>query len=49
MFRKLYEKGWQYHRVGLSQYLTNLMHKILFYNRFYFVPIVKQNFVHQVG
>ena len=23
----------------LSQYLTNLMHKILFYNRFYFMPL----------
>jgi len=23
----------------LSQYLTNLMHKILFYNKFYFMPL----------
>ena len=32
----------------LSQYLTNLMHKLLFYNRFYFMPLHVSSTLHSL-
>ena len=38
----------EYTETYLSQYLTNLIHKILFHNKFYFMPLhVSSTFAHQ--